>query len=136
MDQDDNPKISVEEILDLPDDISLSGSTESVSASNDVFVNSPDIPPVATLQEIAQKRSKKLYLKLSSIQDESTLSKLKSILRRYHGETPVYVFFAAEKRMILSEYQYWANSEDIDFLVSVSQLIGADGISIKENTQK
>lgn len=136
MDQDDNPKISVEEILDLPDDISLSGSTESVSASNDVFVNSPEIPPVASLQEIAQKRSKKLYLKLSSIQDESTLSKLKSILRRYHGETPVYFFFAAEKRMILSEYQYWANSEDIDFLVSVSQLIGADGISIKENTQK
>ena len=48
---------------------------------------------------------------------------------------PVYFYFSDEKRMVLAEYQYWVNS-DIDLIMALSQLLGAENISVKEAKQE
>ena len=56
---------------------------------------------------------------------------LSQILHRYHGEMPVYFYFSDRKSMILAERQYWVNN-DIDLIMLLSQLLGAENISVKD----
>ncbi len=91
---------------------------------------------MASLQEVANKKSKKLYLRLQGENKAIPVQeKLKRILRQHHGETPVYFYFSDEKRLMLAEYSYWVNNE-IDLIMFLSQLLGAENISVKENQEK
>ena len=84
------------------------------------------------LQEVAKKQKKKLYLRLTA--DTSTpqvQQKLKQILRQHNGPMPVYFYFSEQKKMVLAEYHYWVSS-DIDLIMALSQLLGAENISVKE----
>lgn len=150
LDQDDNPKISADEILPLPDDAQWEeakkqGNTQQPTGkesyrTTDQKTSVPrrtgPVVQVASLQEVANKKSKKLYLRLQG--DNKAISvqeKLKRILRQHHGETPVYFYFSDEKRLMLAEYSYWVNNE-IDLIMVLSQLLGAENISVKENQEK
>lgn len=150
MAQDDNPKVSADEILPLPSDAQWAEQkAKGVSA---VPGGSPqpqerpqfrhaapspvEAPKVASLQEVAQKQSKKLYLRLSGAHAAPQMQQqLKLILRKYHGTMPVYFYFSDEKRMVLAEYNYWVNSQ-IDLIMTLSQLLGAENISVKEAKQE
>ena len=92
-------------------------------------------PQVASLQEIANKQPKKLYLRIAGSNDTPQVKqKLSQILRRYHGEMPVYFYFSDRKSMVLAEYQYWVNNE-IDLIMLLSQLLGAENISVKDTAK-
>ena len=153
--QDDNPKISAEEILPLPNDAvwmeqqkakTNDGNTVSYynnqSVSQQATANvgtqpraSAEQPQVISLQEVAGKQPKKLYLRIAGANDTPEVKqKLSQILRRYHGEMPVYFYFSDKKTMVLAEYQYWVNN-DIDLILLLSQLLGTENISVKDNTK-
>lgn len=159
--QEDNAKISADEILPLPDDAqwkaqkAQSGNSaahgvmvaeaqerapypESASYSGATYQAAPaePAPQVASLQEIAAKRRKKLYLRLAGDHcSAQTQQKLKQILRQYQGDMPVYFYFSEDKKMVLAEYQFWVNTT-IDLIMALSQLLGAENISVKEQKQE
>ena len=153
MAQDDNPKVSADEILPLPSDIqwaeqktkggapiapepSLEQYSYSQYERQPMQPVSEIAPKVASLQEVANKQTKKLYLRLSGKQAAPQIQQqLKLILRKHQGAMPVYFYFSDEKRMVLAEYQYWVNSE-IDLIMALSQLLGAENISVKEVKQE
>ena len=153
MAQDDNPKVSADEILPLPSDAQWAAQKARGSASavpeppleqpsysqyerQPIPSISAAAPKVASLQEVADRQAKKLYLRLSGKQTAPQVQQqLKLILRKHHGPMPVYFYFSDEKRMVLAEYQYWVNSE-IDLIMALSQLLGAENISVKEAKQE
>lgn len=149
--QDDNPKISAEEILPLPNDnVWLEQQKKAHPTGNDVSYvsnqryaqkNETRVPPESTtepiqvisLQEVANKRKKKLYLRIAGTNDTSQVKQqLGQILRQHHGEMPVYFYFSEKKRMVLAEYQYWVNN-DIDLILLLSKLLGTENISVKDD---
>ena len=153
--QDDNPKLSADEILPLPNDaVWLEQQKQRAADGNTVsYVNNQRAaqeasqpvhnmprenmaqPQVASLQEIANKQPKKLYLRIAGSNDTPQVKqKLSQILRRYHGEMPVYFYFSDRKSMVLAEYQYWVNNE-IDLIMLLSQLLGAENISVKDTAK-
>ena len=153
MAQDDNPKVSADEILPLPSDAQWAEQKTKGSVpmapeppleqyNHSQYGRQPAqpvseiAPKVASLQEVADKQTKKLYLRLSGKQAAPQVQQqLKLILRKHQGSMPVYFYFSDEKRMVLAEYQYWVNS-DIDLIMALSQLLGAENISVKEAKQE
>ena len=138
--QDDNPKISAEEILPLPND-AVWMEQQKKQASQPVYhaasqpAQKEEQPQVISLQEVANKQPKKLYLRIAGHHDTPQIKqKLSQILRQYHGEMPVYFYFSDKKSMVLAEYQYWVNN-DIDLIMLLSQLLGAENISVKETAK-
>ena len=157
--QDENPKLSADEILPLPDDaqwneMKAKGQTFARSvpdAPAQPYTSAPEphyqaspsrpaqqaapqaaSPQVASLQEVAKKQKKKLYLRLDAEHSTPQVQqKLKQILRQHNGPMPVYFYFSEQKKMVLAEYQYWVSS-DIDLIMALSQLLGAENISVKE----
>lgn len=153
--QDDNPKISADEILPLPNDAVWAeqqknrqpdGSSTLYENQNRASADQPyrtgarpmdavEQPQVISLPEVASKRPKKLYLRIAGSNDTPQVKqKLGQILRRYHGEMPVYFYFSDRKSMVLAEYQYWVNN-DIDLIMLLSQLLGAENISVKDSAK-
>lgn len=144
--QDDNPKISADEILPLQDDVTWAQQKKRPEQAPVIPpqaepvarpVQRDEAPPkVASLQEIAGHQKKKLYLRLSGSNTEQAMqNRMKQLLRQYHGEMPVYFYFSDEKKLMLADYNLWVNN-NIDLIMGLSQLIGAENISIKEEKQE
>lgn len=147
--QEDNPKVSADEILPLPSDAQWTaqgakGQPQEIIMSETAYGDhiQSAVPPqtpapeVLSLQELAKKQKKQLFLRL--VGEHSTpqmQQKLKQILRQHSGPMPVYFYFSTEKRMVLAEYNYWVNT-NIDLIMALSQLLGAENISVKEQKQE
>ncbi|MGM9526066.1 MAG: DNA polymerase III subunit alpha [Peptococcaceae bacterium] len=151
--QEDNARLSADEILPLPTDAQweeqkkngtmefAGGFTGSAGLSEPspgqmATARAAEAAPVLSLREVADKQPKKLYLRL----DEKTgtpqmQQKLKQILRQHQGTMPVYFYFSREKKMVLAEYNFWVNT-DIDLIMLLGQLLGAENISVKESKQE
>ena len=83
--------------------------------------------------EVSKKQKKKLYLRLTAeTSTPQVQQKLKTILRQHNGPMPVYFYFSEQKKMVLAEYHYWVAS-DIDLIMALSQILGAENISVKED---
>jgi DNA polymerase-3 subunit alpha len=153
--QDDNPKLSADEILPLPDDkawaeqkakgqsfarsVPDTPALQKTNTPDRAYPNSGEssategAPQVASLQEVAKKQKKKLYLRLTAeTSTPQVQQKLKTILRQHNGPMPVYFYFSEQKKMVLAEYHYWVAS-DIDLIMALSQILGAENISVKED---
>ncbi|MBR6756481.1 MAG: DNA polymerase III subunit alpha, partial [Peptococcaceae bacterium] len=114
--QEDNPKLFVEHI-------------ESLQITETTFESEPTVP----LAQLAEQKSKKFYLRLlGEITSIDKQREIQRLLMRYHGDIPVYFYFAEEKKMVLAEQRLWVKN-DIDLLMSLTQLIGAENISIADN---
>ena len=140
--QDDNPKLSAEEILPLPNDaVWKEQQKQQQERQQQIQPTQPQQSRTdagagkhqgASLQEIASQQPKKLYLRIAGDHDTPQVKQqLSQILHRYHGEMPVYFYFSDRKSMILAERQYWVNN-DIDLIMLLSQLLGAENISVKD----
>jgi DNA polymerase-3 subunit alpha len=140
--QDDNPKLSAEEILPLPNDaVWKEQQKQQQERQQQIQPTQPQQsrtdagagkPQGVSLQEIANQQPKKLYLRIAGDHDTPQVKQqLSQILHRYHGEMPVYFYFSDRKSMILAERQYWVNN-DIDLIMLLSQLLGAENISVKD----
>lgn len=116
--QEDNPKLFAERLEPL-----------AVARPQTVAAEQPGL----SLSQIADQKQKKFYFKLKGdcAADEGQ-QKIKKLLLRHHGDIPVYFYFAEEKKLVLAEQRLWAKN-DIDLLMELTQLIGAENISIKDN---
>ncbi|MDD2432370.1 MAG: DNA polymerase III subunit alpha [Clostridia bacterium] len=72
----------------------------------------------------------KLYLKMPPSFDEQQFwEKLKPILEQYQGNTPLYLYFPEEERLIKSKRQYWVKVVP-DLIQQLEEFMGIEAISV------
>ncbi len=79
-------------------------------------------------RELAAKAKIKNYLKLA---EEELRDDILQILADYPGEYPVYLYYAAKKKMVLVPQMYWV-ADDNELYMRLAQALGVENISIKE----
>ncbi len=72
-----------------------------------------------------------LYLKIPGGEGERYLGEIQGILRRYHGDSPVHLYFEANKKVIRTKPEWWVdlNSGVVDEL---SELLGETAVYTKQ----
>ena len=61
-----------------------------------------------SLLNLPERKTPKLYIKVDSQQvDSAVLEVIGQILQNYRGEIPVYFYFEKEKKLILTDRNYW-----------------------------
>ena len=105
--EDEEPKIIAENILPLTE--------ENVNA----IINT--INPKS-------KKEKKLYLKLRD-RDIVIMNKIKEILRKKRGRTPVYIYIESEKRKLLADKDLWIKIDE-SIIKELKDILGKDSIKI------
>ena len=72
----------------------------------------------------------KLYLKLSGLEDTINLGKIKEILAKYSGETPVYVYFEKEKKTISADRNLWIDAKEERVIEELHALLGKESVKL------
>jgi DNA polymerase-3 subunit alpha len=72
----------------------------------------------------------KVYLKISSNSPNNTFDKLKYILRKYNGETPVYVYMEKEKRTVVADRSLWIDIESEEAIAGLKKVLGEESVKI------
>ena len=72
----------------------------------------------------------KLYLKLSGMEDTINLGKIKEILAKYSGETPVYVYFEKEKKTISADRNLWIDAKEERVIEELHALLGKESVKL------
>lgn len=81
-------------------------------------------------KEIDDSCYTKLYLKMpSSFQEQEVWSRLTPIIEQYRGDTPLYLYFPKQKKLIKSQRQYWVKVAP-ELLQQLENVLGADAISV------
>lgn len=63
-----------------------------------------------SLLNLPEKKTPKLYIKVDSDRvDHAVLEVISRILQNYRGEIPVYFYFEKEKKLILTDRNYWVS---------------------------
>ena len=72
----------------------------------------------------------KVYLKIASNSPSNTFDKLKYILRKYNGETPVYVYMEKEKRTVVADRSLWIDIESEEVISALKKVLGEESVKI------
>ncbi|HWI55010.1 MAG TPA: OB-fold nucleic acid binding domain-containing protein, partial [Desulfobacteria bacterium] len=80
---------------------------------------------------IDEKPCSSLYLKIPALNQEKYIREIKSILRRYRGNSPVFFYFESQKKLYGQERRLWVNLEK-SIMDELTQLLGESGVHIKD----
>ncbi|MBE6081442.1 MAG: DNA polymerase III subunit alpha [Tissierellaceae bacterium] len=72
----------------------------------------------------------KLYIKIPNINNKDIFSEIKSILMKYKGETPVYIYMEKKNKTIMANRDLWVDSHDSDLIEKLEDVLGKDCIKI------
>lgn len=72
----------------------------------------------------------KLYVKLSKDGKPTLFNDIKSILRRYQGDIPVYVFLEKDNKMVVADRSLWVKLENDNLIVELQRLLGKDSVKM------
>ena len=76
------------------------------------------------------KSSSKLYLKIAPVYSERQIwEKLAPLVETYTGDTPLYLYFPAEEKMVKSKRHYWVKVVP-DLIQKLQKLRGIDAVSV------
>ena len=73
----------------------------------------------------------KIYLKIASNKDSSTFSKLKSILIKYNGDVPVYVYMEKDNKTVVADRSLWINTEDERAIDELKAFLGNEAVVVR-----
>ena len=85
---------------------------------------------VERISELNTYNRGKLYLKISSNKDLNTFERLKNILRKYNGETPVYVYMENKNTTVMADRTLWININSKNVIAELKELLGEDCVKI------
>ncbi|MDA8440780.1 MAG: DNA polymerase III subunit alpha [Peptococcaceae bacterium] len=92
------------------------------------------IPLEAAMAKAKARRSQfleQVYIKLPSTSDDAATSlQIKQVLARFPGPNPVYLFFAAENKVIATNPDLWVEPSE-EFKTAVSEAWGPDSYKVK-----
>jgi len=96
----------------------------SISEVEDPKIIAEKISPITKLDFT------KLYLKLSGLEDTINLDKIKEILAKYSGETPVYVYFEKEKKTVSADRKLWIDAKQEQLIEELHNLLGKENVKL------
>lgn len=73
----------------------------------------------------------KIYLKISTQSDPDTFNRLKTILLKYRGNTPVYVYIEKEKNTVIADRSMWIDSNDNEGIKELKYFLGEECVKIR-----
>ncbi len=73
----------------------------------------------------------KLYLKIESSRDSSTFEGIKSILRKYKGDTPVYLYMEKEKSTAIADRDIWIDTHQNNVIDELKLYLGEECVKLK-----
>ena len=87
---------------------------------------------MAKKKEDMQKKTAgdKLYIKFSLGKD-FLLERVKEILKKHSGNTPVYIYVEETKMYALAQKEYFINSDDNELISELCKVLGAENIVLK-----
>lgn len=71
-----------------------------------------------------------LFIKLSGTGDAGLLADLKETLSAHPGDTPVYLWFARQKKAVLADRRYWVEARS-ELLGSIEGLLGPGSVAFR-----
>ncbi len=96
----------------------------SISEVEDPKIIAEKISPITKLD------FSKLYLKLPGLEDTINLEKIKEILAKYSGETPVYVYFEKEKKTVSADRNLWIDAKEERVIEELYALLGKESVKL------
>lgn len=78
-----------------------------------------------------QSSARGLYVKVPTEGGEQRLGEIQDVLRRFSGNTPVYLYFEATKKVILTKQLWWVELES-SVTDELTTLLGEASVHIKE----
>ncbi|HLR21155.1 MAG TPA: DNA polymerase III subunit alpha [Tissierellaceae bacterium] len=72
----------------------------------------------------------KLYIKLANSQSDNIFEKIKPILSRYPGDTPVYLYVERSRKSFVADKSLWVNVEDSNIIRELETLLGNNSIKL------
>ncbi|MDR7855833.1 DNA polymerase III subunit alpha [Tissierella sp.] len=84
---------------------------------------------VEKIRELNTFKRGKLYLKISSSSVANVFSKIKEILRKYKGDTPVYIYLEKEKKTIVSDRELWIDVSE-KAIMELKDLLGEESVKL------
>jgi len=88
---------------------------------------------VESIEPLTKRHSGELYLMLDDTRRELVL-RVKTVLRAFPGECPVYIYFPRDKKLARADRRFWVNLDSavVDELV---RLLGAKRVKVKEGAR-
>jgi len=72
----------------------------------------------------------RVYLKLSQNNYQNTLEVIKTILSKYPGETPVYVYFEGSNKTVAADRSLWIQEGNLEVIEELQNLIGNECVKL------
>lgn len=75
-------------------------------------------------------KTEKLYIKLSKDSKGDLFTIITNILKKYPGETPVYVYMEKQNKTVVADRALWIKSENNNAIVELQALLGKDSVRL------
>ncbi len=99
-----------------------------IIAENIVPLSEENVNLIFSKRKISLEKGKKMYLKLRN-RNNLLMSKIRGILQRKKGETPVYLYIESEKTKLLASKDLWVEIDD-EIIGELKEIVGEDSIKI------
>ncbi|WMM25993.1 DNA polymerase III subunit alpha [Tissierella sp. MB52-C2] len=85
---------------------------------------------VEKISELNTYKKGKIYVKIPSNNSSDTFDKLKRILIKYTGDTPVYVYIEKEKKTVVADRSLWIDIDNKNAIIELKNLLGENSVKI------
>lgn len=95
-------------------------------------INEEDDPKIICdrISPFFSEKKTKLYLKVSPKHRANIFNNIKGILRKYSGDTPVYVYMEKNKSTAMADRSLWVNVKDEELIEKLSEILGDNCVKI------
>lgn len=99
-----------------------------IIAENIISLTEENVNMILRTNKSKSEKQKKIYLRLKN-RNNDIMNKIKQILRRKRGKTPVYLYIESEKRKLLANKDLWIQI-DGNIIKELREILGDDSIKI------
>lgn len=99
-----------------------------IIAENIISLTEENVNMILSTNKPKSKKQKKIYLRLKN-RNNDIMNKIKQILKRKRGKTPVYLYIESEKRKLLANKDLWVEI-DGKIINELKEILGDDSIKI------
>ncbi|MCK9444863.1 MAG: DNA polymerase III subunit alpha [Tissierellaceae bacterium] len=85
---------------------------------------------VERFSELTTFNKGKLYLKISTHSPVNTMNEIKSLLGKYKGNTPVYVYLEKDKKTIMADRSLWIDINSQRAINQLKSLLGEESVKV------
>ena len=82
------------------------------------------------ISQLNKYKEGKVYLKISKGRPLTTFDSIKEILKKYKGETPVYVYMEAEEKTVIAHRELWVNIENKLLFEELAKTLGENNVKV------